>query len=88
MSVNESFYDKKVGATQTDPDLALRLMKAGFNCEHFADKHFYGILLFVISNIVGNLTFCNDIFFIYITTTWQLLQAWECWLMIDIHQIK
>ena len=24
MSVNESFYDKKVGATQTDPDLALR----------------------------------------------------------------
>ena len=26
MSVNESFYDKKVGATQTDPDLALRLM--------------------------------------------------------------
>ena len=25
VSVNESFYDKKVGATQTDPDLALRL---------------------------------------------------------------
>ena len=25
MSVNESFYDEKVGATQTDPDLALRL---------------------------------------------------------------
>ena len=24
VSVNESFYDKKVGATQTDPDLALR----------------------------------------------------------------
>ena len=25
MSVNESFYNKKIGATQTDPDLALRL---------------------------------------------------------------
>ena len=24
MSVNKSFYDKKTGATQTDPDLALR----------------------------------------------------------------
>ena len=24
MSVNESFYDKKVGATKTEPDLALR----------------------------------------------------------------
>ena len=24
VSVNESFYDKKVGATKTDPDLALR----------------------------------------------------------------
>ena len=24
MSVNKSFYDKKIGATQTDPDLALR----------------------------------------------------------------
>ena len=24
MSINESFYNKKVGATQTDPDLALR----------------------------------------------------------------
>ena len=26
VSVNESFYDKKVGATQTDPDLAQRLI--------------------------------------------------------------
>ena len=26
VSVNESFYDKKVGATKTDPDLTLRRM--------------------------------------------------------------
>ena len=26
VSINENYYDKKVGATQTDPDLALRHM--------------------------------------------------------------
>ena len=33
MSVNESFYDKKVGATQTDPDLALRHKHGLFSAE-------------------------------------------------------
>ena len=42
MSVNESFYDKKVAATQTDPDLALRLMLM---------TEFHGVLCFDIGVI-------------------------------------
>ena len=30
VSINESFYDKKIGATQTDPDLALRRIRKAY----------------------------------------------------------
>ena len=32
VSVNDSFYDKKVGATKTDPDLALRRIQTSYPC--------------------------------------------------------
>ena len=36
MSVNESFYDKKLGATQTDPDFALRHMETWKKLENMS----------------------------------------------------
>ena len=41
-------------------------MTAGFHCEHFADKHFYSIILsFLSSNYIGNLTF-KKTYFLYV----------------------
>jgi len=41
VSVNESFYDKKVGATQTDPDLALRHKEFERESEFHLDITFF-----------------------------------------------
>jgi len=53
MSKKEKYYFARFAHTYFE-----LFMTAGFYCEHFADKHFYGILFsFSFSNNVGNTIF-------------------------------